>query len=431
MTLRLKIFFLGLFIALFVGLLSSVMFARSWKTLAQSYALSSLEARIVNFEALKNLGTADNEWALETDLKLEGLNWVVSPKNMTSASLPLFTASIAQAIQKTHLSQGTFEVSLPLISANKSESFMMTFRRDEKLGKTLIAGISSETSLLHLSAWAAPFAGILAIGVIVAALVSFLISSRLNSAYIAISKGLAAIANGRLNEYAKVESNDPAVQMLSQSLQDTINILKSKDSTIQEQKSKISKVSALVNEDALTGISNRRAYEDYIDGLMSGAFVPDSVPVMGIIDLDFFKKVNDTYGHPVGDFVLKEAARIISQTIREDSRGGTRSPDFFARIGGEEFVVIFTSVRLDSVHVGAQRILKRIKETTLRVPAGIASDGKSFEMNISASIGLAAWGKERFSQEEWSKEADMALYEAKRSGRGRVVLLKPERREWT
>ena len=163
---------------------------------------------------------------------------------------------------------------------------------------------------------------------------------------------------------------------------------------------------------------------------MSGVFVPGSVPVLGIIDLDYFKKVNDNYGHQVGDFVLRETTRIIKETIRYEADNTARSPDFFGRYGGEEFVVIFTSVKADSVHRGAQRIVQKIKSTVLHVPKEIAEKGEAFDLSISCSIGLALWNGRTYSKEEWVKEADQALYEAKHSGRGRVVMIKPKRQEW-
>jgi len=67
----------------------------------------------------------------------------------------------------------------------------------------------------------------------------------------------------------------------------------------------------------------------------------------------------------------------------------------------------------------------------LHVPSEIAEDGKGFELKISASIGLAQWSGESFNRAEWVKEADQALYAAKKAGRGRLVHLKPEYKEWT
>ena len=218
-------------------------------------------------------------------------------------------------------------------------------------------------------------------------------------------------------------SSDPSIQKLSDALKNTAQLLLDKDT-------KIAEVSSLANEDPMTGIPNYRAFEDFMDGLMSGVYVPESIPVLGIIDLDHFKKINDTHGHQVGDFVLRETTRIIKETIRYDQGNANRSPDFFARYGGEEFVVIFTSVRTDSVHVGAQRILQNLKSAKLQAPAEITEDKKSFEFSVSASIGLAVWEKTSFSREEWIKEADLALYEAKSAGRGRIVQLKPTKQEW-
>lgn len=428
MTLRLKLFLMGLFVALFVGILSAVMFARSWRDLAQTYALSSLDLRIKNFDSVKDEGGAADEWAL--DLRTENdLAWASKPESVAEDSLVRFSTSVREAIHKTRLKGGTFETRLP-VSASAQQTFVVSFKKVPDSDRILVAGISSETSFRRFSAWAAPFLGIIVAGILAAIIAAFLITKHLNAAYTKISSGLRAIGKGQLDGIDVPKSNDPAIQEMSAALAETVAILRSKNTTILEQTTTINKVSTLVNEDPLTGISNRRAFDDFIEGLMSGTFITNSVPVMGIIDLDHFKNVNDTHGHSVGDFVLKETTRIITECIRDDDAGGSRSPDFFARIGGEEFVVIFTSVRVDSVHIGAERILRKIKSTKLRVPAEIAKDGVAFELSVSASIGLALWGKQSFSREEWIKEADEALYDAKKAGRGRIVQLKPTRREW-
>jgi diguanylate cyclase (GGDEF)-like protein len=243
-----------------------------------------------------------------------------------------------------------------------------------------LVGIDSDASLLRLSPWAAPFLGAVLAALVVAAVMSFILSAGLNRDYAVLERALGNIGAGRLKDLEIPASRDPSVRRLGEAVKNTAELLSSKDQ-------KIAQVSSLANEDPMTGVPNYRAFEDFMGGLMSGVFQPGSVPVLGIIDLDFFKKVNDTYGHQVGDFVLKETTRIVREAIRFEQRPD-RSPDFFGRYGGEEFVIIFTSVRPDSVHVGAQRILQAIKNTKLVVPASVTEAGASFELSISCSMRL-------------------------------------------
>jgi two-component system, cell cycle response regulator len=159
--------------------------------------------------------------------------------------------------------------------------------------------------------------------------------------------------------------------------------------------------------DALTGLYNRRYMETHLMHLVDHS-INRGKPLSALaLDVDFFKPVNDTHGHHVGDKVLQE----LAARIRENIRG----VDMACRIGGEEFVVILPTT--DSTV--ADRIAERIRQSVAGKPfnAG-ASSGK---LNITVSVGVSALTGPDDTMDEFLKRADQALYRAKREGRNRVT----------
>ena len=155
--------------------------------------------------------------------------------------------------------------------------------------------------------------------------------------------------------------------------------------------------------DGLTGMQNRRYFDDALKEYLE-EFRRIGKPVgLMILDLDHFKQVNDTYGHDVGDAVLKAVADCLKSM--------TRYHDIVARLGGEEFAVVTPNMDADTLERFAERIRKAI--AAMPVAAG------DVRLMVTASVGLALWnGKE--TAEEFYRRADRQLYEAKRQGRNRV-----------
>jgi diguanylate cyclase len=159
--------------------------------------------------------------------------------------------------------------------------------------------------------------------------------------------------------------------------------------------------------DALTGLANRRGLEKVFELERIRAkqnMVPFSVILM---DIDHFKKVNDAYGHLVGDSLLKGIARILTQYLRRN--------DVAARFGGEEFLVVLPETDID----GASTVAKKIQKALSRKEWKVKESGKRIGA-VTVSMGVAKYTMNE-SQEALVKRADDALYQAKRSGRNQIV----------
>lgn len=163
----------------------------------------------------------------------------------------------------------------------------------------------------------------------------------------------------------------------------------------------------LAIKDGLTGIYNHRHFLELFGREISLVHRFGQQLVMHMMDLDHFKNVNDSFGHPFGDFVLKEFVGIVRSAIRES--------DIMGRYGGEEFELILTNTNLE----GAMRVAEKIRQN---VQDHLFSDGTN-SMRLTVSIGMAACSVNNPENPDLLiKMADKALYEAKNSGRNRVVV---------
>lgn len=160
--------------------------------------------------------------------------------------------------------------------------------------------------------------------------------------------------------------------------------------------------------DGLTGLSNRKAFDTQISDCVDAANEQGSALVLMMLDIDHFKKFNDTYGHQVGDQVL----RLVGRTLIENVKGR----DFTARFGGEEFAIILPDTPVDS---GARvaDILRRMVENK----EVINKANQSILGRITLSVGVAEY-KAGESVSDFIERADAALYQAKHRGRNRVEI---------
>ncbi|MCE9508535.1 MAG: PleD family two-component system response regulator [Alphaproteobacteria bacterium] len=158
--------------------------------------------------------------------------------------------------------------------------------------------------------------------------------------------------------------------------------------------------------DSLTGLYNRRYMQVHLDTLLKkNADAKKSLCVM-MLDIDHFKAVNDTYGHGVGDEVLKTFAERISNSLR--------SFDLVVRLGGEEFLVVLPDTSMDMAKQVAERIRKSVCNTPFRVSAPIG------HINVTVSIGAVLIQDGNSTVDEALQRSDVELYKAKEGGRNRV-----------
>lgn len=165
----------------------------------------------------------------------------------------------------------------------------------------------------------------------------------------------------------------------------------------------------LAQTDPLTQLLNRRALTERITAEMERALRYDSTLALLMIDLDHFKRVNDTYGHLVGDDVLRDVAKLLVDTIRVS--------DIVARYGGEEFLVLLPETDDAGAESFADRIRAAVEEHDF------TDGGEHPQLRLTASIGVAMYPAARVeSVEDLFARADAALYRAKADGRNRVRL---------
>lgn len=417
LTLRLKLVLTCLLGLVLLGGGTAFLFSRAWLDLSRAYGLLSLN-RKMELGATGAAQLEKGEWLLEAKIP-EPPHWVKAPDGVAEADLAKAAESILAKVRGTHLDGGSLEVELPV--SGPARNFAV-FRSEGGIMRTV--GSRAYRSLWDLGPWAAPFLGFFALAFLVSAGLAIFISSLLARYYSEVAAAMSDVAAGRLQNVAVPDASDSSMEVVSEALRNMI-------ATLDQKERKIAQVSKLAAEDSMTGLPNYRAFSTYLEGVLSKSNPKVAgAAVMAILDLDFFKKVNDTHGHQVGDFVLKTVAEVIRANLRVGTAKAAGS-DFCGRYGGEEFVVIFANSPIESWHEDALRIVRAIRETKVTVPADISSTKTAFELPVSASAGIAMWDTARFpSREAWVKEADKALYEAKRRGRARLVAMHPTVQEW-
>ena len=173
---------------------------------------------------------------------------------------------------------------------------------------------------------------------------------------------------------------------------------------ITQQKKIITRLGKQASTDPLTGLYNRRVFEILANQSLSSARRYNTPYAVGMLDIDFFKKVNDTYGHEAGDKVLKNLADTIKKTLRQS--------DIVARYGGEEIVIFFVHTPPSECYVAAEHIRKAVGEMNTVV------DGQSIP--ITVSIGISDC--QNMDLDSLIKQADEGLYYSKENGRNCTTL---------
>ncbi len=179
---------------------------------------------------------------------------------------------------------------------------------------------------------------------------------------------------------------------------------------ITEQKHIRAQLAVLAHRDTLTGLANRRLFQDHLSHALARARRKATIGALLYVDLDGFKQVNDNHGHEHGDWVLTEIARRITACVRES--------DLVARVGGDEFILVLEeSHEPEAVEAVAAKVLD-----SLALPFVLNGD----ESFTGASIGIAYFGAGRITPDLLIHQADLAMYRAKRAGRGRHMTFDAE-----
>ncbi|MSP59766.1 MAG: diguanylate cyclase [Myxococcales bacterium] len=167
------------------------------------------------------------------------------------------------------------------------------------------------------------------------------------------------------------------------------------------------RLAELADTDALTGIANRRRFDQLIATEFERCQRYQRPLSVLTLDIDHFKKVNDTHGHAIGDDVLKVVAGVVAKSLR--------TSDHMARTGGEEFVVLAPESNPSGALALGERLRRRVEGLSVATPSG--------SLQVTISVGVVAWdGVGVIDSPGLLKASDDALYQAKEKGRNRVVL---------
>jgi diguanylate cyclase (GGDEF)-like protein len=223
----------------------------------------------------------------------------------------------------------------------------------------------------------------------------------LNNAMVPIQVGkgriIGTLAVDNLNTYRFISRSDVAmltnyatqVGLAIQSLQDHHEMEK------------------MATRDALTGAHNRRSFDEALNSEVRRCHRYRRSFTLILVDADFFKSVNDTYGHDGGDAILKWLAKLLQDNVR--------TMDFVARVGGEEFAVLLPETPPQVISVVVRRLLKAVREGVPPVPAMVRD-----KRGITVSLGVASYRKGPVTAQQIYKLADESLYQAKHEGRNRA-----------
>ena len=214
-----------------------------------------------------------------------------------------------------------------------------------------------------------------------------------------------------LRQYRLAHENQQLIASLSSKNQALLEMNRELEAKIHERTHELAEANArlaqLAVTDGLTGLYNHRHFHERLT-LEVERSQRSGLPLsLLMLDVDNFKLFNDTHGHPAGDEVLRQLARVLTDTRRAN--------DVVARYGGEEFAVIL----VDTAKFTAAKVAERVRE---RVAAHDFSDAAQKAGKISVSVGVATFPEDGTDAEVLVRSSDTALYAAKRAGRNRVVL---------
>ncbi|KZL92523.1 GGDEF domain-containing protein [Clostridium magnum] len=196
-------------------------------------------------------------------------------------------------------------------------------------------------------------------------------------------------------------------------LKQMMKMIKMSDKTQLDLKTISDNFEIISQIDVLTGLYNRRYFNEAYDREWKNSILVKTPISLVMIDVDYFKKYNDTYGHLKGDECLAAIAKEVKQSTR-------KSRDIVSRFGGEEFIMILPETDINSAVLLAKELLKAVKDLN------IAHESSPIDKRITLSIGVASMiANENVNMDIFLKMADDALYEAKNNGRNCIKIYIP------
>lgn len=199
-----------------------------------------------------------------------------------------------------------------------------------------------------------------------------------------------------IGELSNVEETDilSSISSISNEANNMARELRRKN---RELKVANNRIEELTRKDPLTGLFNRRYLSEHLSRALNLAARKDLDLSLIMIDIDYFKNINDKFGHDIGDKVLKKLAEIYTDAIRNE--------DFLARFGGEEFIIVLESTKIEEAVTIAEKLRVKLEKAEIIV-----------NKTVTASFGITQF-KTNDTQESIIKRADIALYQAKQKGR--------------
>lgn len=215
-------------------------------------------------------------------------------------------------------------------------------------------------------------------------------------------KGTISVLTDTTKDFEELKKHLESVRMIAKVVTSALNNIEM-----------FQKMEELSNVDGLTGLYNRRCFNNMLEQKIGEAGRTKVQLSMIMLDIDFFKKVNDTYGHKAGDDVI----RFISRTIKNS----VRKVDFAARYGGEEFVILLYNASIEDAASIAEKIRMIVRDSSVN------ADG--VHLNVTISLGVSSYPLPSMSAEDLIKNADTALYYSKEHGRNQVSVFNSDMEE--
>lgn len=324
------------------------------------------------------------------------------------------------------------KITPPLYVENRTEFFVDDWNEDRKyltvdspvlsttkmnLGWHVIMRQPIEIALLEVKEMQRKMLGLGILFSIILFILAYRLSNRFSTPIEDLAKAAYAVQKGKTDVNFEQKTSIREIRGLSQSLKSmTETLLLQKKQLIESNLNLEEKVQArtyeleVANEeleklshfDFLTGLHNRRKFSEYVEYLFKQSKRNQQPYTVMMIDIDYFKKVNDNYGHEMGDHVLKKIAQILTDSIRQT--------DFVARLGGEEFIVVLPSTTLEGANLVAEKIRQSVERATIIE-----------NHSLTISIGISVASEHDLKANDTVLRADKCLYLAKEQGRNRIV----------